>query len=135
MVVSVAILWGIVLTGLVIFTANPVTLNRRQFLNASAVVTAKVEDRENGTVQVEQVWWSENNDIKKSVAIQIHELNKSQAKNGESYLFALKKDDSQRFVIVPVLLGDDVKPLIYPITDDAIEQLKSLAAERKSSSR
>lgn len=56
LVAGVVIAWWIALIGMVAFTANPVTLNRRQLNNSPFVVTATITDLKSGRAKVEKEW-------------------------------------------------------------------------------
>jgi len=112
--------WMILLLLLSVTTANPVTLNRDQIIDSTDVVTALVGDPQSGVIQIQQSW--------KSV------VTESELKVADLAALSVTKGD--RFII-PVLRNKDVwqvtpsklpknPRLIYPASDEAERQLKSI---------
>ena len=130
-VFSIAACWGIVLIGLVIFTANPVTLNRLQFIRAELAVTAEVTDRDKGTVKVKKVWWSRtSSSVQEETTFKVKGLQEANVKQGETYLFPLFRNQSGEYLIVPVRMGEEETSLVYPANESALEQLEAIAQKR-----
>lgn len=119
--VSVAVLWWLALGWLALFTANPVTLNRDQVLRAEYVVTGTISDLTKGTVTVHKEW-------KHNAAldeITVENLNEAGGKPNTKYLIPLKSNSDHEFRVMPMRLPEET-PLIYPATEDAINQLTDL---------
>ncbi len=113
-------LWVIGLGLLSYLTANPVTLNRDQILDATDVLTAVVEDVEVGRVRVEKSW-------------------KNAVLDEQLTLINLRetKPASHHGLIIPVTLTGNgwqitpsklprEPPLIYPATEESERQLRHL---------
>ena len=131
-VFAIAGCWGILLIGLVIFTANPVTLNRLQFIRAELAVTAEVTNHDEGTVEVKKVWWSRTSSpLQEEATFNVKGLQEANVKQGETYLFPLFRNQSGEYLIVPVRIGEEETSLVYPANESALEQLEAIAQERK----
>ena len=115
-----AVIWMMSLLILSVTSANPVTLNRDQIIGSSDVLTALVKDPESGTIKVEKSW--------KNV------VDEQELKVTDLASLAVTKEE--RFII-PILRNQDawhVTPsklpktprLIYPASDEADRQLKSI---------
>ena len=113
-------LWVIGLGVLSFLTANPVTLNRDQILEATDVLTAVVEDVEVGRVGVEKTW-------------------KNAVRDEQLTLINLRetKPASRQRLLIPVTLtgkGWQITPsklpreppLVYPATEESERQLRHL---------
>ena len=113
-------LWVIGLGVLSLLTANPVTLNRDQILDATDVLTAVVEDVEVGRVGVEKSW-------------------KNAVLDEQLTLINLResKPASRQRLLIPVTLtgkGWQITrsklprepPLVYPATEESERQLRHL---------
>ena len=101
-------------------SANPITLNRDQILDATDVLTVVVEDVTAGDVRVEKSWKDAVNDQRITL------LN----------LRATKTDSRQR-LLIPVTRSDkgwqitssklpQEPPLVYPATEESERQLELL---------
>lgn len=129
-IVAIAGIWGAVLLSLVIFSANPVTLNRRQIERSDAVVTARVTDADEGTVSIERVWFAKAAlNIKRDDSLTVKRLQQSRARNGRSYLIPLQRDGERAFRVTPAR-DQDEKPPIYPASESAIQQITQIAEQR-----
>ncbi len=113
-------LWVIGLGVLSWLTANPITLNLDQILDATDVLTAVVEDIEVGRVSVEKSWKNAVRDERLTL-INLRET----------------KPDSRQRLIIPVTLTNKgwkitpsklprEPPLVYPATEESERQLRHL---------
>ncbi|MBW3542853.1 MAG: hypothetical protein KY476_21530 [Planctomycetes bacterium] len=125
LLIGLACLWWAFLAVLAVTTANPVTLNRAQFQEATHVVTATVEDPAAGLIAVEREWKTA------ATLAQINVLNLSStaAERGERYVLPLQRLGRTTYRVPPAPLPGN-PPLIYPATDEALRQLKELLGER-----
>lgn len=134
--VTVTCFWGLLLAGLVIFSANLVTLNRRQLREADVVITAKIIDAQQGTVVIEKIWWSKSSSrplLKSTATITIAELQKSSVVNGNLYILPLfirrqqasSAADSYRIVSVDYDQEKKTWP-VYPASASALEQMEAV---------
>lgn len=120
-ITAAAVYW----TALIIMaltTANPVTLNRHQILQAEMVVIGRVDSLPKGTVTVEEVWGGDLD----AETITVETLRAAGARTGERYLLPLQTvgpPNLYSVVATPLPSGDR---LIYPATTEALEQLRAL---------
>lgn len=124
---AVVLGWWAVLVGMVAFTANPVTLNRRQVALSDAVVKVEVLDVDSGRVNVLETWKRRN----VPAELAIPNLAAGGAKTGGTYLVPVRIAPDGGCRITRVLVGDEA-PLIYPASDESVEQLELLLSERRS---
>lgn len=136
--------WLILFALLVLFTANPITLNWQQMQKAQTVVAGTVVNKADGTIKLDRFWKNDPRagDTKE---LRVINLNRTIAEEGETYLFPLvlavpgsgSQPDGYE---VPLTQEQEIElkiaqtpatPLIYPLSDDAVEQLEELL--RKSS--
>ena len=125
----IAILWPAALALLVLTTANPITLNRRQILEADAVVTAQVIDLESGTCRIVKQWSGENlpHDL---VVSKLTEAGIQPA--GEWILPLVRSSDG--WEVIPLRLPSQPR-LVYPATADAVRQLQEILDARSGAAR
>jgi hypothetical protein len=117
---GIGVAWLASLALLSLLTANPVTLNVQQVLEASDVVTAVVTDTHSNTIRVEQSW-------KKVLAPgNLHVSNLLEAKPpiGESLLIPLSESELGWQVTTTHLPGQP--PVLYPATPEAEQQLRHI---------
>lgn len=124
MAAVLAILWGALLIGLVLFTANPVTLNQRQIAEADYVVTATVSDLGRGTAVVEKEW-KHGTPLR---TITVENLDEVSARADREYIIPLTKTGRDRYRVTQTTLPGQ-PPLIYPASEEAREQLERILAE------
>lgn len=124
MAAVLAILWGALLIGLVLFTANPVTLNQRQIAEADYVVTATVSDLGRGTAVVENEW-KHGTPLR---TITVENLDEVTARADREYIIPLTKTGRDRYRVTQTALPGQ-PPLIYPASEEAREQLERILAE------
>jgi hypothetical protein len=112
-------------------TANPVTLNRVQMIQADYVVTARPVDRKTGSFQVEREW-KQQTDLG---TIRIHGLPDRPQLEDRLYLIPLTRHADGSFTVTQgellnpgdgAVVTSHVPPAIYPATDDALRQLARL---------
>jgi len=123
-VASLLVVWLGALTILVLTTSNPVVLNRAQLRTAPLVIMARVTDLSSGRCDVERQWGSPTN----ATSVTILGLQHLGARTGERYLFALQRDGSDAYEIVPAGKEHSSRP-IYPATPESIAQLEQLLGE------
>lgn len=121
LVAAAVVGWWAVLIGLVVFTANPVTLNRRQIRRSDDVATAEVLDAATGRVKVLQ-------EFKHGTPlgeITVEGLSRSGAKTGTTCILPLVKSPDGTYRVAGA--GSDKRPPpVYPATGEALDQLREL---------
>lgn len=136
---GLALVWGAILLSLVLFTANPVTLNWEQIqLQAQMVISAEVLNVESGKVKVTRVW-KEGGPVQPEQELLILNLKQTPARNGESYLIPVIKSGpvagaytipmTQEQLALEEKGKEDIQPYCYPLSDDVVKQLESLLAQ------
>jgi hypothetical protein len=116
-----AAVWIVSLLVLAHYTANPVVLNREQILDSPYVVTGTVVgDPASGKVSIEREW------KKQALAgtITVTNLSATGAKSGVAYIIPLSKPDKSFSVTESP--NSNGKPLVYPATPAALDQLKAI---------
>jgi hypothetical protein len=111
-------------------TANPATLNRAQIEQADVIVTGRIVDAQQGTVDVEQTWKS----VIEGEQITVRKLAETNARNGMRVLLPLSPVAGGVYKITqPQLPGQHDKRSvanqprrIYPATDDVLAQLQEI---------
>jgi hypothetical protein len=116
--------WWASLAAMALLTSNPVTLNRLQIRESQLVVSGTVQDLAKGTVTVEQEWKVATN----AKTLSVSNLAQTAAREGETYLLPLSRNDAESYRITPALLPNGGL-LIYPAVPEALEQLRTLLAE------
>lgn len=117
--VSLAVLWVILLGTLSLLTANPVTLNRDQILNATDVLTAVVQD-DYGQVRVEKSWKG----VVQENEIELSNLRYSHPTVGDRLLIPVTTARDGWRVALSNL--PDQPPLVYPVNEESERQLLHL---------
>ena len=117
--------WWAVLIALVVLTANPVTLNRRQLRNSSRVVTAEIVDVDQGTVKVVKDWIGPEG----RGDLSIDGLKNLGVRNGKTYILPLSLSPHGSLRITPAPDSPN-KRLVYPASDDALKQLAGILKDR-----
>lgn len=117
-IVGMAVIWWVSLSGLALLTANPVTLNRDQIQRSDYVVTIELSQPNQKTLDVLREWKSEAD----FATISIRNLKAADLKSGRRYLIPLTKEGGDVFRITDTRLARE-QPLAYPETTEAIEQL------------
>ena len=115
-----ATLWWLSLALLALLTANPVTVNQEQVLEAEALVEATVLDAAQGEIRVDRVYTARQAFDAKT--LRLPNLGETKAETGETYLIPLSQT-ATGYEVTPTALPDR-RPLIYPATPEATEQLK-----------
>lgn len=124
-------LWLAVLVALVVFPANPVTLNRRQLRASSQIVTAEVLDAAEGKVKVVKVFRGSG---KPGSELTIEGLQELGVRNGRTYILPLYIPEKRAFYrVTPAPDSPDRQPV--PATDDAVKQLAEFVGSTKNSGR
>ena len=118
--VIVTLFWLLALAILAVWTANPVTLNRVQILEADAVLKVAVEDWATGRMRVDKSWKQPIDDKQ----IQITELPRDSQLAGTVLLIPITHQRG-RWIVTPSLLPNGA-PLVYPATPESERQLQSL---------
>lgn len=116
---SLAALWVIVLGTLSLLTANPVTLNRDQILNATDVLTAVVQD-DYGQVRVEKSWKG----VVQENEIELPNLHYCRPAVGDRLLIPVTTAQAGWRVALSNL--PDQPPLVYPVNQESERQLLHL---------
>ncbi len=113
-------LWVIGLGVLSLLTANPVTLNRDQILEATDVLTAVVEDVEVGRVGVDKSWKNAVRDEQ----LTLINLRETKPASRQRLLIPVTLT-SKGWQITPSKLPHE-PPLVYPATEESERQLRHL---------
>lgn len=114
--------WWAALIGLVVLTANPVTLNQAQIRRAAtngSIVTAKVVDSEAGTVEIVKDWTAGDSRGR----VTIDRLAESGARDGKTYILPLTTESQRGTVRIAPAKIPSQPPPIYEATDEAVHQL------------
>jgi hypothetical protein len=122
--------WWAVLIALVIFTANPVTLNRRQLRSSSQIVTAEIVDAADGRVKVVKDWSGSG----VTGELHVDGLRESGVRDEETYILPLSLTARGGWQVTPAPEAPD-RRLVYPATDDALQQLAEFVGGAKHSGR
>ena len=113
-------LWVIGLGVLSFQTANPITLNRDQILEATDVLTAVVVDVRTGQIRVEHSW--KNTFREKQLALNnLHETKPAPNQRLLIPVTSLR----QRWQVTPSKLPREPS-LVYPVTEESERQLRHL---------
>ena len=112
--------WMILLLVLSVTSANPVTLNRDQIVEATEVLTVLIKDQQMGTVQVEKSWKSELSDHE----LVVTDIASMGVATGQRFLIPITREGSQ-WQVMPSKLPNNAR-LIYPATPEAERQLNSI---------
>ena len=118
--------WWAVLIGLARFSANPVTVNRKQIRSSRRIVTAEVIDASAGTVKVVKDWSGGPT----GGTLRVQGLADSGAKDNESYILPLTEDAESNYRITTARISPGARP-IYPASEAAVEQLTAILEEMK----
>lgn len=113
-------LWVLGLGVLSFLTANPVTLNRDQILEATDVVTAVVDDAVLGRVRVEKSWKDKVADKELTLS------NLAETKSAARQRLLIPVTFSRpNWLVTPSKLPRE-PPLVYPVGEEAERQLRQL---------
>lgn len=112
--------WMVLLLVLSVTSANPVTLNRDQIIEATDVLTVLIKDRQRGEVQVEKSWKSELSDNELAVT----DIASMGVVSGERFIIPVTREGG-KWQIMPSKLPNNAR-LIYPASPEAERQLKSI---------
>lgn len=113
-------LWVFGLGVLSFLTANPVTLNRDQILESTDVLTAVVEDANDGQIRVEKSW----KDVIHEDKLTLFNLRETNPSVGERLLIPVTSAQKGWRVTRSKLPHEP--PLIYPVTEESERQLRHL---------
>ena len=121
---AVAACWLLVLGGLALFTANPITLNVEQVRASEYVVTGRVAGEERSVLVVERQWKG----AETPAELRVGNLSQTAIRPGRSYLVPLSRTRSSALEVTETDLPEN-PPLVYPATEDAIEQLTAILSD------
>jgi hypothetical protein len=124
--ICVAAVWLAGLTSLAILSANPVTLNVRQIHDARYVISAVLTKRDGGII-VPQKEWKHGEQLP---PLRIDNLDQVRFDPGVTYLVPLSPSDAGGYRVSATPLSDK-RPLVYPATAEAIEQLEAALQQLK----
>ena len=110
--------WMLALVGLTLTSANPITLNRLQILDADLIVEATLVDPRSGEFRIHDSW--PKTVVEQTVTVP--EAMQASAEKGRSYLLPLNVVDDGSFEVAPAPPPID-RPLIYPATTESRKQL------------
>jgi hypothetical protein len=119
-------IWFVGLSLLALRTANPVTLNRRQILDADLIVEARVDNVAAGECHVTRVW----PEALLGETIIIFGLSDLSVHAGATYLFPLRRDEGGAAYSVMPTPPPDTQILVYPANDEARQQLETILQEQ-----
>jgi hypothetical protein len=120
----IAVAWCAALAWLALATANPVTLNRRQILEADVVITARIEDRAAGKCRVVQHW--KGTPVPDELVVS--GLKETAVHGDGEWILPLQKVRGGYEVLASALPSR--ARLVYPATDEAMEQLRGMVEQR-----
>lgn len=100
--------------------ANPVTLNRRQILDADAVVTAQVIEPSTGACRIVRQW---SGATLPNELVVVH-LDETAARPGSDWILPLVQVGKDPEVLASRLPSH--ARLVYPATPEAVEQLDAI---------
>ncbi len=116
-------IWLSILLWMTLTTANPTTLNRFQVQNSDLIVQGQFDDGLK-KFTIEKSWPEDA----EQDSIRFHNVMELSASPGIKYLVPVVKIENVYYATPTKVRG---KPLIYPVTEDATQQLKSLLNEPK----
>lgn len=126
-VILLAVGWFLVLGGMVITTANPVTFNQRQILESERLVVATISKiGEDGTLDL-QVTEELLPQSQQTKTIQVL-YNKLSLTEGASYIFPLSRRLDLGYTITRTELSGK-RPLVYAANEKSIKRLKQKLKE------
>jgi hypothetical protein len=120
-----AVAWCAALAWLALATANPITLNRRQILDADIVITARIEDRAAGKCRVAERWTG----AAVPDELVVSGLKETAARGDGGWILPLKEARGGYEVLASALPSR--ARLVYPATPDAVRQLRELVEGRE----
>jgi hypothetical protein len=115
-----AVAWCASLMWLALTASNPVTLNRRQILEADAVITARIDDHAAGTCRVIRQW----SGPALPEELIVRGLDQTAARREGEWILPLRQV-RDGYEVVPSLLPSRAR-LVYPAGDEAVRQLSAL---------
>lgn len=118
---AVTSLWIAALAVLALKTANPVTVNRVQIEDATAVLKGRVIDADKGLVELTPDWKPNGIDSPKELTIE--NLKEASAKSGQEYLIPVTRHSASEFSVTPTR-GRRV--LVYPATPEVAAEVERL---------
>lgn len=122
--VAVAACWLLVLGGLALFTANPITLNVEQIRTSEYVVTGRLAGDERSVLIVER----QSQGGETPLELRVGNLSQTAIRPGRSYLVPLSRTRSGALEVTETDLPDN-PPLVYPATEEAIAQLTAILSD------
>jgi hypothetical protein len=129
LVFAAAVVWILLLSGLTLWTANPVTLNRDQILIArstGAVMIAKVVSGKTGQVKVEDVLAAVDGlpeEIATGRELTVGLLSEIGAKEGDRVVLPVVVRPAGNVMLAPTPAG---VALAYPATQEVVDAVKQL---------
>lgn len=122
---AIAVVWCAALAWLALATSNPVTLNRKQVLEADAVVAVQIQDRVAGACRVVRRWRG----TAVPDEIVVHGLAETAARGDGEWILPLQQTGRGYEVQTSALPGQ--LRLVYPATPEAVRQMEELVVERE----
>jgi hypothetical protein len=119
--IGLTLLWVAGLFTLALRTANPVTLNSKQLYESTYIVSAVLTSDLDADIEVQKEW-TRNASLP---AIRVDNLKDVGFEPGVRHLVPLSPSYGDAYRVTPTPLPDG-KPLVYPQTDGAVEQLEAL---------
>jgi hypothetical protein len=116
--------WCAVLIGMAVLTANPVVLSRVQLERADAIVTGSFASTDADILDIDRQWRGDLSE--KGVRV----VNRHQVPKlvpGEKYIVPLSRFG--RDYRITITEGQTSGPIVYPVNEQSIEQLKHFLRE------
>jgi len=121
---GIGVVWLLILAGLSLWTANPVTVNRKQLLLADAVIVAEIVEP-TGKIKVSSVLKGRaDGDLQPDSSLSVRRAGDHWTA-GESRVLPLRRDADGNWTIAPAPLPDTVH-LDYPANEDVLEQVDEI---------
>ena len=116
--------WLSALLWMTLTYSNPVTLNRHQILNSNFVARGRFDEKIRN-FKVEETW---PKDAIKEDSIRFKNLTELSPQSGQEYLIPVVKMEGDYYATASRMKGI---PLIYPVSDESLEQLQEILGDRK----
>lgn len=115
--------WFAFLALLAVFTANPVTLNRQQLLDADVVVLGVADGEPVNDVAMFSVYRILAGQAPKH--LRLANVSSKRVQSGGRYILPLRNLDG-KYAVAPTPPAYQSAPLIYPATDEAIRAAEQI---------
>ena len=131
---TVGAVWWVILLSLAIKTANPVTLNVRQLVQADLVVLGRIVDVNAGRVEVQRQWLAPEA-LPQTVVVD--HLDQTAVEPGQSYLLPLSRTTESTLEVTPRRLAatspgqqsQKSTGYVYPASAETIQRLETVLSQ------